>query len=157
MIKLKRVYTCPNYTIGKLYINDKHVCDTLEDTDRGLDSNMSLDEILSKKVYGKTAIPTGTYPISLNIYSPSKGSKEPYKSVCNGFIPRLLNVPGYSGVLIHIGNTQYDTNGCILVGLNKSIGKVSNSRSTFCQIYKQLKEEANKGPLMIKIERVYEM
>jgi hypothetical protein len=62
-IKLKRIARRDTYTIGKLYINDKYECDTIEDKDRGLSKDMSLEEIKSIKVYAKTAIPTGRYQI----------------------------------------------------------------------------------------------
>ena len=68
-LKLIRKYKKPSYTIGLLYINDVFFCNTLEDTDRGLDSKMTEPEILSKKIYGETAIPTGKYDITLDVMS----------------------------------------------------------------------------------------
>ena len=85
---LDRIYKGPNYTIGKLYINGVYECDTLEDVDRGLTSQMSLDEIKSKKIYGNTAIPTGTYIVNMNTVSPKFKDRiwaKPY----NGILPRL--------------------------------------------------------------------
>ena len=67
---LKRTFKGPNYTIGQLYVNGVYECDTLEDTDRGLTSSMTVQEIASKKLYGETAIPTGTYKIDMNTVSP---------------------------------------------------------------------------------------
>lgn len=117
MIKLllKRIARKPGYTIGKLFVDGVYFCDTLEDTDR-LDKGMSPDEIKAKKIPGQTAIPEGTYKVIVNI-SPK------FKRL----LPRLINVPGYEGVLIHRGNTAADTAGCILVGENKQVGKVLNS------------------------------
>lgn len=108
------------YTIGRMEINGRYFCDTLEDTDRGLSEEMSEDEIAALKVKGATAIPTGTYRIDMQTRSPRFGR----------VLPRLLRVKGYAGVLIHAGNTAADTEGCILVGENRERGKVLNSRAT---------------------------
>lgn len=108
------------YTIGRMEINGKYFCDTLEDTDRGLSEEMSEDEIAALKVKGATAIPTGTYRIDMQTRSPRFGR----------VLPRLVSVKGYAGVLIHSGNKAADTEGCILVGENRERGKVLNSRAT---------------------------
>lgn len=129
-ITLKRTAKLPDYTIGKLYIDGVYICDTLEDTDRGLTQHMPLEEIQDKKIYGKTAIPTGTYKVSMNIISPKFRNKS-WAKQWNGKLPRLLNVPGYEGVLIHVGNKPEDSLGCILVGENKVKGQVINSVNTF--------------------------
>ena len=67
---LKRIALRSEYTIGKLYVDGEYVCDTIEDCDRGLTSNITVNEILSKKIYAKTAIPTGRYEIELYTQSP---------------------------------------------------------------------------------------
>lgn len=108
------------YTIGRMEINGRYFCDTLEDTDRGLSEEMSEAEIAARKVKGATAIPIGTYRIDMQTRSPRFGR----------VLPRLLSVKGYAGVLIHSGNTAADTEGCILVGENRERGKVLNSRAT---------------------------
>lgn len=143
-LKLKRIARKSAYTIGKLYIDGKYVCDTLEDTDRGLSSDMPLSEIKRIKVPSVTAIPTGTYTIVMNVQSP-KFSKYKSYAFCNGYLPRLLKVPGYEGVLMHIGNYPTDTEGCILVGENKKKGMVLNSTVIFKAIYTILKAAADKG------------
>ena len=130
---LRRIFKGPRYTIGKLSINGVYECDTLEDQDRGLTSQMSLEEIKAKKVYGVTAIPTGTYSINMTTVSPKfkdRAWAKPYK----GILPRLENVKGYEGVLIHVGNKAEDTLGCILVGENKVKGQVINSTATFYEL-----------------------
>lgn len=135
---LKRIAKMEKYTIGKLYIDGKYFSDTLEDTDRNLTSTMSKDEIVKVKVYGKTAIPTGTYVVDMNTVSPKFGKRswaQPYK----GKVPRLQDVPGYEGVLIHPGNTADDTSGCILVGRNKVRGQVVESQNTFHSLMNILK------------------
>ena len=152
-IKVKRIFNCDKYCIGKLYVDGQYLCDTLEDTDRGLDDYMSLDEIKKKKVYGKTAIPAGRYKINLNKVSPRFGYNSFYRAVCFGKLPYIENVPGYEGVLIHCGNTDADTAGCILVGYNKVKGKVINSRQAFIHLYTKL--SLCKGVIEIKIERAY--
>lgn len=136
-LKLMRIYKGEDYTIGKLYINGEYFCDTIEDCDRGLTQDMPLEEIKKIKVAGKTAIPIGTYKISLVVKSPkfSNFTKYPAYKFCDGYLPRLVNVPGFEGVLIHIGNDDEDTDGCILVGENTAKGKVLNSTSTFRKLY----------------------
>lgn len=139
-LTLNRIYRGPSYTIGKLYIDDKYFCDTLEDTDRGLTDKMTLTEILKIKKPSETAIPSDTYNITLDVVSPRFSTKAFYRQVCNGKLPRLLNVKGFDGVLIHSGNTEKDSSGCILVGQNKVKGKVINSQETFKKLYKILKD-----------------
>jgi hypothetical protein len=149
---LKRTFKGPNYTIGQLYVNGVYECDTLEDTDRGLTSSMTVQEIASKKLYGETAIPAGTYKIDMNTVSP-KFKDRSWAKFCGGKLPRLLEVKGYSGVLIHVGNKPADTLGCILVGDNKIKGQVINSTSTFQQLYHLMLGASVRGEsLTIKIE-----
>ena len=148
-LKLKRIAKRDTYTIGKLFIDGVHFCDTLEDTDRGLTQDMSLPVIRAKKRAGVTAIPTGTYKVTLKVQSPRFSKKEMY-AFCNGYLPRLINVTGFEGVLIHVGNTARDTEGCILVGRNTQVGKVLESRVTFQRLYEKLK--AAEGDIYIKIE-----
>lgn len=136
---LKRIARKAAYTIGKLYINGVYFCDTLEDVDRGLSSDMSLDEIKKKKVPHVTAVPTGTYEVTLAVKSPRFGSRVYYKNLCDGKLPRLIGVPGYEGVLFHVGNTAKDTDGCILLGQNKVVGQVINSRAVYTKFYNKIK------------------
>ena len=107
-LKVERRFLGPDYTIGTLEVDGKYFCDTLEDRVRDLSRE--------KKVPGETAIPAGRYDVVVNI-SPRFKRK----------LPRLLNVPGFEGILIHRGNTPEDTAGCILVGENKAKGRVINS------------------------------
>lgn len=141
------MYKKDSYTIGNLYVDGKYICNTLEDKDRGLTQSMSLDTIASIKVPSKTAIPTGTYVIAMNITSPKLSKERNYKQI-NGKVPRLLNVPGYDGVLIHIGNTEADSSGCILVGYNKVVGKVINSTSAFYKLDPLLQQAADNHELI---------
>ena len=75
-ILVDRKYKKTDYTIGNLYIDGVFFCNTLEDADRGLKQDDSIGVIESIKVYGKTAIPIGTYKITLDIISP-KYSRQP--------------------------------------------------------------------------------
>ena len=144
-LKLKRIAKKPTYTIGKLYLNGEYFCDTLEDTDRGLSQIMPLEQIMAKKIKNQTAIPTGTYVIDMNTVSPkySNFSKYPWAKPYDAKIPRLKAVPGYLGVLIHPGNTNADTSGCILVGENKVVGKVINSQLTWKKLMTKLVKDKN--------------
>lgn len=151
-IKVKRRFKGADYTIGSLYINGVYECDTLEDTDRGLNNDMPLSVIQTKKVYGKTAIPTGTYGIDMNIVSP-KFKDRSWAKFCNGKLPRLRDVRGYEGVLIHVGNKPSDTLGCLLVGQNKLKGQVINSTETFTKLYNKMDAAHKRGePINITIE-----
>ena len=116
-LKLYRKFLGSKYTIGKLFVNDEYICDTLEDVVRSE----------GIKVYGETAIPCGVYEIVLTM-SPR------FKKV----LPLLLDVPHFEGVRIHTGNTEKDTEGCILVGYNKVKGKVINSKIAFDKVMKYL-------------------
>lgn len=135
VIEVRRIARKPTYTIGKMYINGKYICDTLEDTDRGLKQVMTASEVTKIKKPSETAIPTGTYDVSLHIISPRFGSQSFYKNLCGGCLPRLEDVTGFSGVLIHCGNTDKDSSGCILVGENKAVGRVLNSKATFTRLW----------------------
>ena len=134
-----------SYTISNLLVDGKWFCNVLEDTDRGLDDSMSVAKIKSLKKSGITAIPSGTYGVTLDVYSPKFGPKSFYKETCNGKLPRLLNVKGFDGILIHAGNTDKDTSGCLLVGMNLEKGKVLKSRETFRKLYSKLKEAHDRG------------
>ena len=139
-IKIDRKYKNENYTIGHLYIDGEYFCDVLEDKDRGLSQTMSIDEINKKKVKGKTAIPTGVYPLVTDVLSPRFSKVDWYKqNMDGGFVPRILGVKGFEGVLIHAGNDEDDTEGCPLLGLNKKKGAVIESKKTVKKFYDKIK------------------
>ena len=139
--------------MSNLYIDGKWFSNVLEDTDRNLDDSMSEDMIIALKIPSITAIPRGTYEITLDVVSPKYSKIQFYKDVCNGKIPRLKNVKGFDGILIHSGNTDKDSSGCLLVGYNKVKGQVINSKETFKQLYQLLQDRKNKGEkITIKIE-----
>ena len=141
-LTLIRIANRPTYCIGKLYIDGVYFCDTIEDTDRGLKDEMTEEEILKKKVKGETAIPTGIYPVTIT-YSPK------YKKN----MPLISNVKGYSGIRIHSGNTSKDTEGCLIVGKNKEVGKVLESRKMYNLLFKELVK--TKERIIIDIIRKY--
>ena len=150
-LKLKRIARKEKYTIGRLMMRDKQngewgvLCDTIEDCDRGLDQSMSEANIAKIKVKHQTAIPTGKYEIDMNTVSGTFVKKPLYKDFCQGKVPRLKYVKGFSGILIHSGTDQDSSSGCIIVGQNKVVGKVINSWATFKRVYMVLKRAANNG------------
>ena len=141
-LKLKRLRMHPSktYTIGNLYIDGVWYCNTIEDKDRGLTQDMPLDEIKKIKVKSQTAIPKGKYRVTLNVISPKFYKKTYYKNFCGGRVPRLIDVPGFEGVLIHKGLNENSSAGCIIVGLNLIKGCVIKSQECFEKLYYKLKE-----------------
>ena len=121
-IRIDRAWKRPGYTISRVFLDGvrfgdgRKWCNALEDEDRGLKKEMSVDDILSVKVKGNTAIPTGRYEVQMS-WSPR------FKRM----MPLLKAVPGYTGVRIHSGNSAKDTEGCILFGCNDKVGWISNS------------------------------
>lgn len=139
-LTLKRIALRPTYTIGKLYIDDVYFCDTIEDTVRDLNKNGKFDNG-EKKVHSKTAIPYGIYEIKWT-YSPR------FKK----YTPQMMNVPSFEGIRIHAGNTSADTEGCLILGKNKQVGKVLNSRATINKFYPIIKNACSNGKVTIEIK-----
>lgn len=113
---LTRSPSAHDCTLGKLYVNGTFECYTLEDVVR-----------TGPKVYGKTAIPAGTYEVAIN-----------YSNKFKRDLPLLLNVPGFAGIRIHSGNTAADTLGCILVGQTQTKTSVGNSRKAFDALFAKM-------------------
>ena len=132
ILTLDRKYKLPTYTIGKLYIDGEYFCDTLEDKDRGLTDSMFVSEISKIKIKKETAIPTGTYKVTIT-----------YSNRFKKNMPLINNVKGFEGIRIHSGNTNQDTEGCILVGFNKVKGNVINSRDTYNKLFSVLSKSNN--------------
>lgn len=107
-IKLMRESYTSEATCGRMFIDGKYFCDTLEDAVRNLN--------VEAKIPGKTAIPAGSYRVIVNRSRRFKRE-----------LPLLLDVPYFTGIRIHRGNTVTDTSGCILVGEKKGQGMVVNS------------------------------
>lgn len=141
-LTVKRTALISSYTLGELYIDGQFFCSTLEDKDRGLTQNMSVEQIKSMKVPGETAIPKGTYKVTLDVVSP-KFSKYPfYMKVCEGKLPRLIDVKGYEGVLIHVADgIKRDAllQGCIGIGNLSSEEYLINGKQVFTEFYNRIK------------------
>jgi len=133
-LKLDRRIQNPNNVIGELYWEDEMECNTLEDTDRFLE-----DEI-NEKVDKQSAIPRGSYKVIINKSTRFKRD-----------MPLLLNVPGFSGVRIHKGNTEEDTEGCILVGeyVSDDMKSVVNSKKAFDKVFAKMVEAVKNGEEMV--------
>lgn len=141
-LTIKRTITRNSYTLGKLYVDGVYFCDTLEDKDRGLTQNMSVEQIKSMKIPGETAIPKGTYRVTLDVISP-KFSKYPfYMQTCGGKLPRLIDVKGYEGVLIHVADgPKRDSlvQGCIGIGNLSAEEYLMNGKKVFAELYNKMK------------------
>ena len=136
---LERIAKRKTYTIGRLYIQDSvddeylagtkkiYLCDTLEPTWRDYAHG-------GRKIKGCSAIPEGRYAVVIS-YSPK------FKQ----WLPILLGVPNFSGIRIHAGNTAKDTEGCILVGKNREVGKVLDSRKWLNGIKHKIVEAKERG------------
>ena len=140
---LKRIAKRKTYTIGRLYIReqvmdeylpgyeDHYFCDTLEPTWRDYEHG-------AYKVKGRSAIPEGRYAVVIS-YSPK------FKQ----WLPILLGGPEFNrkwqGIRIHAGNTAKDTEGCILVGQNREVGKVLDSRKWLYELKQKIVEAKDRG------------
>ena len=142
LLKLKRIAKKRGYTIGRLYIQDadaaqpQYFCDTLEPTWRDVGWGRP-----GRKVPGRTAISAGRYAVAVT-WSPHL--KE--------WLPLLLKVPLFEGIRIHAGNTAKDTRGCILVGENRKVGMVLNSRRTLSLLMKHLGQRPEGEGIHITVE-----
>lgn len=131
---VERRWKKADYTIGRWYVDGEYLTNSLEDTDRGLKSSMSPAEVKKVKVKGQTAIPTGRYPVV-----------ESYSGKFGKMMPEVLRVPGFSAIRIHPGNTNNDTEGCLLIGENKQKGMVLNSRYWFNILFGKIHATLTKG------------
>jgi hypothetical protein len=122
-----------DWTMGQLFVDGKKFCDILEDCDRelGLKPGQTLGDV---KVYGKTAIPRGTYVVKLTM------SKRFGK-----VLPELQEVPFFTGVRLHSGNTAADTDGCPIVGLYVKDGYVGQSRDTMKRLLAAMQQAVDNG------------
>lgn len=127
---LERTAYDPEYTVGRLYIDNKFFSHTMEDIDRDLYQDMDEDTIKQIKVYGKTAIPKGVYRIDMNTVSP-KFKNRSWAKKYDGKVPRLLDVKGFEGILIHPLNKASESYGCIGVGVNSKKGMITDSVKTY--------------------------
>lgn len=140
-LKLIRKIKTEQSTIGDLYVNDKWECHVLEDKDRGLDSITPLNQLKQIKVFGKTAIPTGKYEVAIN-----------FSNHFQKRLPLLLNVPGFEGIRIHSGNTEKDSEGCLLVGKTHGKDVVYESREAFYDLFQKVEKAVYTEKVFITIE-----
>ena len=134
-LTLKRIAGGAEYTIGKLFIDGVFFSNTIEDAVRSLppvcpETAQGKPCKCREKVYAQTAIPAGTYRVTME-YSPRFKRELPY----------LHDVPHFLGVLIHSGNTAGDSAGCIIVGRNTVKGKVLESRATLDKLLSGIRDE----------------
>ena len=155
-ILVYRAWKRPEYCIGNMYIDGIFICNSLEDQDRGLHDGMSELTIKSRKVYAKTAIPAGRYEVLMDVVSPKFSKYAFYNEACKGKLPRLKNVKGFEGILIHVADGPRGADlleGCIGVGLNKIRGGLTDGKETFKKIYAMMKEAHDrKEKIFITIE-----
>ncbi len=139
-----RTHFTTNATLGALYINGQFFCHTLEPRTRPSGA---------PKIPGKTAIPEGRYRLRLDLVSPrfSNFSRYPWARPWGGKLPFLCNVPGFSGILIHVGNTPFDTAGCLLVGEAKTPECILNSVATFRRLMTRLQRHPRHIPIYISV------
>lgn len=149
---LERKYKKEEYTIGVLTHNGVVLCSTIEDRDYGFTKESDVKEIQKCKIDHPqaVAIPTGRYEVSTRYYR-GMATRYPFyrRTSCKGNIPCLIGVPGYTGILIHCGNTAKDSAGCIIVGYNTKVGELTDSKKAFIQVCDLIMEHAKRG------EKVY--
>jgi hypothetical protein len=143
-LTLKRIALRDTYTIGRLYVDNHYFSDTIEDKVRDLNKDGDLNDAGEGKVYAKTAIPYGRYEVTMKVKSPKFSQRAAY-NWCSGYLPRLLNVPHFEGILIHAGNSADSSAGCLIVGENKIKGQVVNSMATMKKLYQVLKNVSDRG------------
>ena len=130
-LELERLQNDPTVTIGSLRVDGDWAAWTCEDTVRPT----------GVKVPGETAIPAGTYKV---VITESARFKRP--------LPLLLNVPNFEGIRIHPGNTAADTQGCILVGMDRLGSSVGRSRLAFDALFTQIRGAIARGePVTVEI------
>lgn len=129
-LKVVRDDETPSRSLGKIYADDQYIGETCEDADRHLEDG-------GEKVYGKTAIPRGLYKVVLS-----------HSAHFGKMLPEVLDVPGYSGVRIHGGNTASDTLGCILVGRVRMADGIANCAATVQRIIDMIDNAEENGEVV---------
>lgn len=118
-LRLTRLPSAHDATIGSMSVNGTWQCFTLEDEVR----EQPAQPVATWKQAGRTAIPVGRYRV---VVTPSLRFR------CD--LPLLLDVPGFEGIRIHPGNTAHDTEGCILVGYGQTPASITQSRAAFMDL-----------------------
>jgi len=127
-------------TISELTVNGNFECFVLEDRDRGLTQGMTLSELMALKVKTRTAIPSGRYEIVVS-----------FSDRFQKMLPLLLDVPAFAGIRIHPGNTDNDTEGCLLPGKTKAQDMVGSSRAAFTVLFDKIKDAIQREKIFITI------
>lgn len=160
-LKLERTALKATYTIGHLYYIAEsgakvYICDVVEDKVRDVNKNGKFDPPAEVKIKSQTAIPYGTYEVAMNTRSPkfSNFAKYPYAKKYNGYMPRLLKVPHFEGILIHPGSSANSSAGCLIVGYNKVVGRVVDSQKAFYYLMDKYLVPAKESGETITIEIV---
>ena len=128
-------------TIGELAIDGNFECFILEDRDRGLKQGMTLSELMALKVKTRTAIPSGRYEIVVS-----------FSDRFQKMLPLLLDVPAFAGIRIHPGNTDADTEGCLLPGRTKAPDMVGSSRAAFTVLFDRIKDAIQREKIFITVK-----
>lgn len=147
-IEVYRKWPKAGYCIGRMYIDGQLICNSLEDEDRGLSDSMEERTILNRKIWSKTAIPKGRYTVDMETVSPKFSQKQFYMDVCQGKLPRLKNVKGFEGILLHVADGPKGADlleGCIGVGMNRVKGQLCEGKETFKKVYALMKEAHDRG------------
>ena len=147
-ILVHRKWNQQEYCVGRIFIDGVLQGNTLEDTDRGLSDAMDESTIRNRKIYGKTAIPRGRYTIDMETVSPKFSKKKFYMDVCQGKLPRIKNVKGFEGILLHVADGPKGADlleGCIGVGWNRVKGQLCEGKDVFTKIYRLMKDAHDRG------------
>lgn len=146
-IIIDRVYKYPKYTVGEVYVNGNFYCYSMEDTDRGLHVDMPMRYLRERKVYGETAIPCGTYEVIID-YSPKFKKYMPHVLFRNDE-DKLVEVPCFSGIRIHCGNTDKDTLGCLMFGDWQGAATLVKSKPITSNLIDAIQKARNKKEKVI--------
>jgi len=149
-IKITRRWEGENTTLSMMSAFGFISLYVLEDKDRRLTSDMSLEKIREIKVHGRTAIPVGRYKVDIT-----------YSNRFKRKMPILIGVPGFAGIRIHAGNTHQNTDGCLLHGLKYGLENgdymVGESRVATARLQSHIAAVLAKGEeVWITIESKYE-
>jgi len=140
-LELTRSVKTNKSTIGELKINGVFECFILEDKDRGLRKDMPISELLVMKIKTKTAIPAGRYEIVVS-----------FSDKFQKMLPLLLDVPAFAGIRIHPGNTDANTEGCLLPGKTKSPDMIGSSRVAFTALFDKIKAALQREKIFITVK-----
>ena len=140
-LELTRSVKTNKSTIGELTVNGVFECFILEDKDRGLRKDMPISELIVMKIKTRTAIPTGRYEIVVS-----------FSDKFQKMLPLLLDVPAFAGIRIHPGNTDANTEGCLLPGKTESPDMIGSSRVAFTALFDKIKAALQREKIFITIK-----